>query len=167
MNVTGINEHRDKWDFEFDHIFGPTASQVDVFEEISLLVQSALDGYKVAIFAYGQTGSGKTHTMEGPPLHTIRGAEEYQAVAGIIPRTVDRIFLEVAEMQQRGWIFEVRASFLEIYNESCSDLLREREVKVTPRANSRRKRYDANGNRRSFNAKCRNFDAKCRGWTIF
>ncbi|KAJ0959848.1 hypothetical protein J5N97_000448 [Dioscorea zingiberensis] len=52
--------------FHFNKIFGPDASQDEVYKDTQPLIRSVMDGYNVCIFAYGQTGSGKTHTMCGP-----------------------------------------------------------------------------------------------------
>ncbi|XP_031849770.1 protein claret segregational [Nomia melanderi] len=101
-------------EFSFDKVFPPTAKQEDIFEELALLVQSALEGYNVCVFAYGQTGSGKTYTMEGVP-----GIE----TEGMIPRTVRHIFQEMKQFQLLGWEYRIEASFLEIYNEHIIDLL--------------------------------------------
>merc|ERR1719319_2194747 len=103
-----------KYEFEFDAVFGPGTSQAKVFEELSQLVQSALDGYNVCVFAYGQTGSGKTFTMEG-------GQSEEQA--GMIPKTIQQIFSETQRLVEKGWSYKLEASFLEIYNEEIRDLL--------------------------------------------
>jgi kinesin family member C1 len=46
--------------FAFDQVFSTEATQEELYKEVTELVQSALDGYKVCIFSYGQTGSGKS-----------------------------------------------------------------------------------------------------------
>ena len=104
--------------FTFDRVFGPRAKQADVFDEISQLVQSALDGFRVCIFAYGQTGSGKTHTMEGPS-DVFESREEM----GMIPRAIYQIFEAAERLKPKGWSYTMDASFLEIYNETIRDLL--------------------------------------------
>lgn len=67
--------------------------QAAVFEEVSDLVQSALDGFKVCLFSYGQTGAGKTHTMQGS--RSFEGQ-------GIIPRAIAKV------RQRQGWETGVR-----------------------------------------------------------
>ncbi|KAL6844533.1 hypothetical protein ACP4OV_026206 [Aristida adscensionis] len=103
-----------KISFSYDKVFDHNASQEDVFVEISQLVQSALDGYKVCIFAYGQTGSGKTYTMMGRP-----GVDQ----KGIIPRSLEQIFKTSQSLESQGWKYSMQASMLEIYNETIRDLL--------------------------------------------
>ena len=75
--------HQDIEQFQFNRIFKQENTQEEVFEEVSPLIQSSLDGFNINIFAYGQTGSGKTFTMEGD----LSSPEKY----GIVPRAVDRI----------------------------------------------------------------------------
>jgi kinesin family member C1 len=104
--------------FEFDRVFRPHETQEHVFDEISQLVQSALDGYKVCIFAYGQTGSGKTFTMEGGDDDDLTSPQR-----GMIPRSVEQIFASSKALEAKGWSYECEAMILEIYNEELHDLL--------------------------------------------
>jgi kinesin family protein C1 len=102
----------ENYNFEFDKVFSTDAMQEAVFEEVSQLVQSALDGYKVCIFAYGQTGSGKTYTMQGDKKSW-----------GVIPRSLQQILQSADQMRAKGWTWLFQASFLEVYNEGIRDLL--------------------------------------------
>ena len=106
-----------KYKFEFDRVFKGNECQSEIFTEISELVQSALDGYKVCIFAYGQTGAGKTHTMEGSSLN------QSDTNRGIIPRAVEQIFKAKQKLSAQNWTFKCSVSHLEIYNEKIRDLL--------------------------------------------
>ncbi|KAF7586841.1 kinesin-like nuclear fusion protein [Aspergillus hancockii] len=95
--------------FAFDRVFGPSTQNAEVFDEISQLVQSALDGYNVCIFCYGQTGSGKTHTMS--------------SLDGMIPRAVHQIYETAKGLEEKGWRYTMEGNFVEVYNENLNDLL--------------------------------------------
>jgi kinesin family protein C1 len=99
---------------DFDKVFPQTTSQEEVFNGVSELVQSALDGYHVCLFSYGQTGAGKTYTMQGTNTPSGRG---------IIPRAVEKILQTAASLQDQEWEYHMEASFIEIYNNQLKDLL--------------------------------------------
>ncbi len=118
-SVTGSKCAPKQHTFQFDRVFGAKDTQKNVYEEISHLVQSAIDGYRVCIFAYGQTGSGKTHTMIGE----LAGGQR-----GVVPRSAEHIFAHCSRLQEQGWQFQIEASVVEIYNEQIRDLCASSQV---------------------------------------
>ncbi|CAK7348358.1 unnamed protein product [Dovyalis caffra] len=101
--------------FSFNKVFGPCATQAEVFSDMQPLIRSVLDGYNVCIFAYGQTGSGKTYTMSGP-----RDLSEKSQ--GVNYRALGDLFL-IAEQRKDTFSYNVAVQMIEIYNEQVRDLL--------------------------------------------
>ncbi|XP_059297995.1 kinesin-like protein KIN-14I isoform X1 [Lycium ferocissimum] len=101
--------------FNFNKVFGPSATQGEVFSDTQQLIRSVLDGYNVCIFAYGQTGSGKTFTMSGPKDLTEQSR-------GVNYRALGDLFL-LAEQRKDTFLYDVSVQMIEIYNEQVRDLL--------------------------------------------
>lgn len=136
----GITETFNK-SFTFDKIFGHTSTQKDVFEHCGKqIVDGVLHGFNGSIFAYGQTGSGKTYTMQGACRGCVCRAadgiaardtfpawtgecEEDSDQRGIMPRAVQHVFQQFKELAAHGWEYKCTCSFVEIYNETITDLL--------------------------------------------
>lgn len=101
--------------FEFDRVFTPQIQNEEIFDEISQMVQSAMDGYNVCMFCYGQTGSGKTYTMS--------------SVDGMIPRATKMIYEQANKLKEKSWTYTMEGTFIEVYNEELNDLLTPAEGK--------------------------------------
>lgn len=101
--------------FKFNKVFGPDATQAEVFSDTQPLIRSALDGYNVCIFAYGQTGSGKTYTMSGP-------SGPHEEDWGVNYRALNDLF-NLSQNRRSSIMYEVAVQMVEIYNEQVRDLL--------------------------------------------
>ncbi|XP_039704806.1 centromere-associated protein E isoform X7 [Pteropus medius] len=97
--------------FNFDRVFHSNETTKNVYEEIAVpIIDSAIQGYNGTVFAYGQTASGKTYTM--------MGSDDY---LGVIPRAIQDIFQKIKKFPDREFL--LRVSYMEIYNETITDLL--------------------------------------------
>ncbi|XP_053922333.1 centromere-associated protein E isoform X2 [Cuculus canorus] len=97
--------------FSYDRVFHSSDNTQQLYEGVAVpIIQSAVQGYNGTIFAYGQTASGKTYTMMGS-----------EDSAGIIPRAVQHVFKIICEIPDREFL--LRVSYMEIYNETITDLL--------------------------------------------
>jgi len=105
--------------FTFDSVYDDQSTQAEVYESAAQpAVMSILQGYNATILAYGQTGTGKTFTMDGFKFNS------QDPQRGIIPRSMEDIFKYIQNVSNSKTTFMVRVSYLQIYNEVVSDLLR-------------------------------------------
>ena len=98
-------------------MFDASSDNRQVYEATTKrIVRDVVEGVNGAVFAYGQTSSGKTHTMQGSDDEP-----------GVIPLAIEDVFTCVREGRDTRREFLIRASYLEIYNETLVDLLDEDE----------------------------------------
>ncbi|XP_031179747.1 centromere-associated protein E isoform X2 [Sander lucioperca] len=97
--------------FGFDRVFTSDETTNQLYQDIAKpLVVSSVEGYNGTIFAYGQTSSGKTFTMMGSSRNP-----------GVIPLAVEDVFQTITKFPNKEFL--LRVSYMEIYNETVSDLL--------------------------------------------
>ena len=134
--------------FVFDRVFDPDVRQEGIWEYLSDSVEAFTQGYNVSLLAYGQSGAGKSFTMgtSGP------GEQHDEDLMGVVPRAARALFeqLEVPKtttttsnkasnrnslshlktprgygqqntLGDRNW--QLKATYVEIYNEQLRDLL--------------------------------------------
>ncbi|XP_038126447.1 centromere-associated protein E isoform X2 [Cyprinodon tularosa] len=110
-SVCQIDDGNSSKCFSFDRVFTAKESTSQLYQEIAKpLVVSTVQGYNGTIFAYGQTSSGKTFTMMGCDSNP-----------GVIPLAVDDVFQTIKNFPKKEFL--LRVSYMEIYNETVTDLL--------------------------------------------
>ncbi|KAL8672814.1 MAG: hypothetical protein Q9168_002751 [Polycauliona sp. 1 TL-2023] len=145
--------------FIFDRVFGEDAEQEPVWDYLHDSVDAFIQGFNVSVLAYGQSGSGKSYTMgtSGPAEQSIvpRAAaalfNQLNQLAGPPPlrrhgssglRTPTRYstastptlssLARANAIANENW--QLKATYVEIYNEQLRDLLVPDSVPPSERA---------------------------------
>jgi chromosome segregation ATPase len=132
--------------FVFDRVFGPAVGQDGIWDYLNESISAFLQGYNVSLLAYGQSGAGKSYTM-GTSGPSEQGDLESM---GVIPRAAMELFEKLdgtaparnsnrnsmsqlraparysmqapaSKPADRNW--QLKATYVEIYNEQLRDLL--------------------------------------------
>ena len=116
-SISIFQDNKQEKSFEYDYIFDTKSTQKDVYEEVTLLIQSMVQGNNICIIAYGQTCTGKTYTIQGPNSKN----------PGIVPRAARELFLILNNFSKSNFFESIRLSLtiIEIYNEQIYNLLEE------------------------------------------
>uniref|UniRef100_A0A0G4FFH2 Kinesin motor domain-containing protein n=1 Tax=Chromera velia CCMP2878 TaxID=1169474 RepID=A0A0G4FFH2_9ALVE len=114
--------------FCFDHVLPQRSTQPSSYHAAARgVVSDFLNGFNGCVIVYGQTGSGKSHTMFGPPGpdlgQTCMGGRGSLQV-GVVPRACLDILRAVEDRRRRGIECGLSASYVEVYGDEVTDLLR-------------------------------------------
>ena len=110
--------------FIFDNIFVETSNNEMVFNgAIKSLMDKVLNGYNSTALAYGVTGTGKTYTVFGDLSNNFKDE-------GIIFKACDYLFEKIQlnkNLKNTEDInYEIKISYIEIYNEIVKDLINDK-----------------------------------------
>ncbi|XP_054613540.1 centromere-associated protein E isoform X7 [Dunckerocampus dactyliophorus] len=110
-SIYQIDDGNSTKSFSYDRVFTVEETTNQLYQAIAKpLVVSTVEGYNGTIFAYGQTSSGKTFTMMGS-----------DHAPGVIPLAVEDVFNTIKNCPNKKFL--LRVSYMEIYNETVTDLL--------------------------------------------
>ena len=104
--------------YAFDFAFDQNVEQEYIFEHTTkFLIEGVMSGFNATVFAYGATGAGKTYTMMG---------EEDRD--GVMLLSVEELFDQI-EIVSHEKDYQLKISYIEVYNENIKDLLNQRSHK--------------------------------------
>ncbi|KAK4574609.1 hypothetical protein LTR86_001450 [Recurvomyces mirabilis] len=156
-NNLSVQSPQGKKLFVFDRVFDENTSQDGIWDYLSESVSSFVRGYNVSIMAYGQSGSGKSYTM-GTSGPEDQGDTD---IKGVVPRAAEALFeklnagsakhtglqapkrystqalptlASIAKANGAAKNWELKATYVEIYNEQLRDLLVPEDVAVADRS---------------------------------
>ncbi|KAI0875169.1 hypothetical protein GGS24DRAFT_307623 [Hypoxylon argillaceum] len=132
--------------FVFDRVFGPQVGQDGIWDYLNESINAFCQGYNVSLLAYGQSGAGKSYTM-GTSGPSEQGDLESM---GVIPRAAIELFekldgsapprnsnrnsmsqlraparysMQTPAPKPADKTWQLKATYVEIYNEQLRDLL--------------------------------------------